>query len=103
MTPRAELRDMLHRIAAANVPHLKRDGKIGYLASMISAQSGKDIGAGTVRDLWYATDDDARTVDSRHMDWARAKDRQYGVANDNAARRAGGWNPCSAEAVSIAA
>lgn len=82
MTPRAELRDMLRRIAAASVPHLKRDGKIGYLASMISAQSGKEIGAGTVRDLWYSTDDDARTVDSRHMDWARARSRTMS-ANDN--------------------
>lgn len=95
MTPRAQLRDMLHRIASASVPHLKRDGKLGYLAAVISAQSGKAIGIGTVRDLWYATDDDERGVDSRHMDWARSRDRQI-CANDNirAAR------PCSAEAVS---
>ena len=100
MTPRAELRAILRRIAAANVPHLKRDGKIGYLASVISAQSGKEIGAGTVRDIWYALDDDSRSVDSRHMDWARARDRQYGVANDNSARR---YHPGSAEAVRAAA
>lgn len=103
MTPRAQLRDMLHRIAAASVPHLKRDGKLGYLASLISAQSGKAVGVGTLRDIWYALDDDERGVDSRHMDWARAKDRQYGVANDNAPGRAGGWNPCSAEALRAAA
>jgi hypothetical protein len=82
MTPRAQLRDMLHRIASASVPHLKRDGKLGYLASIISAQSGKAVGVGTVRDWWYALDDDTRTVDSRHMDWARARDRQI-CANDN--------------------
>lgn len=83
MTPRSQLRDMLHRIAAASVPHLKRDGKLGFLASAISAQSGKAVGVGTVRDWWYATDDDDRTVDSRHMDWARARDRSM-AANDNA-------------------
>jgi hypothetical protein len=98
MTPRAQIRDMLHRIASASVPHLKRDGKLGYLASIISAQSGKAVGVGTVRDWWYATDDDDRTVDSRHMDWARARNRQI-CANDNhrVAR------PCSAEAVRSAA
>lgn len=90
MTPRAQIRDMLHRIAAASVPHLKRDGKLGYLAALITAQSGKAVGAGTVRDWWYATDDDERTVDSRHMDWARARSRTMS-ANDNAR----GWNPCS--------
>lgn len=89
---------MLRRIANAAVPHLKRDGKIGYLVSMISAQSGKEIGAGTVRDIWYALDDDSRSVDSRHMDWARARDRSM-AANDNS--RAGAWNPCSAEAVNL--
>lgn len=98
MTPRAEIRDMLHRIAAASAPHLKRDGKLGYLAAMMSAQSGKDIGAGTVRDLWYATDDDSRPVDSRHMDWARARDRQI-CANDNARV----MRPGSAEAVRLVA
>lgn len=92
MTPRAHLRDMLHRIAAADVPHLKRDGKIGYLASIITAQSGKEVGAGTVKDWWYALDDDERGVDSRHMDWARAKDRSI-HANDNAWSRL----PCLSE------
>ncbi|MGV8950108.1 MAG: hypothetical protein ACOH2M_03320 [Cypionkella sp.] len=82
MNPRATLRDMLHRIAAADVPHLKRDGKIGYLAALITAQSGKEIGAGTVKDIWYALDDDERVVDSRHMDWARARSRQL-AGNDN--------------------
>ena len=92
MTPRAELRDMLHRIAAASVPHLKRDGKLGYLATLITAQSGKAIGAGTVRDIWYALDDDDRTVDSRHMDWARARSRTMS-ANDNSPVRL----PCLSE------
>lgn len=92
MTPRALLRDMLHRIAAADVPHLKRDGKIGYLASIITAQSGKEVGAGTVKDWWYATDDDERGVDSRHMDWARARDRSM-AANDNVWSRL----PCLSE------
>lgn len=82
MTPRAEIRDMLKRIAAARVPHLGRGGQISYLASRMSAQSGKEIGAGTVKDFWYALDDDERGVDSRHMDWARARDRSM-AANDN--------------------
>lgn len=85
MTPRAQLRDMLHRIAAADVPHLKRDGKIGYLAALITAQSGKEVGAGTVKDWWYALDDDDRVVDSRHMDWARSRDRTM-ASNDNQVR-----------------
>lgn len=92
MTPRAKLRDMLHRIAAADVPHLKRDGKIGYLAALITAQSGKEVGAGTVKDWWYALDDDDRIVDSRHMDWARARSRTMS-ANDNQPVRL----PCASE------
>jgi AAA+ superfamily predicted ATPase len=99
MNPRAELRDMLKRIMGATVPHLKVPEQLKYLAKRISAESGLDVGAGTIKDWLYALDDDARRVDSRHMDWARAKDRQYGVANDNAPSRAGGWSPCSAEAV----
>lgn len=82
MTPRAELRDRLTRIAAARVPHLKVPGRIQYLARVISAESGLAVGAGTVKDWLYALDTDDRRVDSRHMDWARAKDRSMG-ANDN--------------------
>ena len=85
MTPRAELRDMIHRIAFRLVPEMKRDGQIGYLASRITRESGKEVGAGTVKDWWYALDDDDRGVDSRHMDWARARDRQM-AANDNLVR-----------------
>ena len=102
MNPRAELRDIIKRIAKAAVPHLKLAGQVGYIASRITRESGKEVGAGTVKDWWYALDGDDRGVDSRHMDWARAKDRQYGVANDNAPGRAGGYHPCSAEAVRAA-
>ena len=87
MTPRAELRDIIKRIARAAVPHLKLAGQVGYIASRITRESGKEVGAGTVKDWWYALDDDDRTVDSRHMDWARSRDRVLGVANDNAAGR----------------
>ena len=86
MTPRSELRDIIKRIARAAVPHLKLAGQVGYIASRITRESGKEVGAGTVKDWWYALDDDDRVVDSRHMDWARSRDRVYGVANDNQAR-----------------
>lgn len=86
MTPRAELRDIIKRIARAAVPHLKLAGQVGYIASRITRESGKEVGAGTVKDWWYALDNDDRTVDSRHMDWARSRDRTM-AANDNAAGR----------------
>lgn len=90
MNPRAELRDMLKRISRVTVPHLKLPDQLKYLARRISAESGLAVGAGTVKDWLYALDDDSRRVDSRHMDWARARDRSI-HANDNAR----GWNPCS--------
>lgn len=98
MTPRAELRDIIKRIARAAVPHLKLAGQVGYIASRITRESGKEVGAGTVKDWWYALDSDDRTVDSRHMDWARSRDRVLGVANDNRVMR-----PGSAEALRLAA
>lgn len=95
MNPRAELRDIIKRIARAAVPQLKLAGQVGYIASRITRESGREVGAGTVKDWWYALDDDDRTVDSRHMDWARSRDRVLGVANDNRVMR-----PGSAEALS---
>jgi hypothetical protein len=83
VTPRAELRDRIERIAARHVPHLKVPDQLKYLARIISAESGLSVGAGTVKDWLYALDDDARRVDSRHMDWARARSRTMS-ANDNA-------------------
>lgn len=82
MTPRAELRDRLSRIVARHVPHLKVQDQLRYLAKRISAESGLPVGAGTVKDWLYAQDDDARRVDSRHMDWARTASRSI-AANDN--------------------
>jgi hypothetical protein len=82
MNPRAELRDRLHRIGYSVAPHMSQLRRITLIAALITQDSGKEVGAGTVKDWWYATDDDERTVDSRHMDWARAKSRQI-VANDN--------------------
>ena len=100
MTPRAEIRDMLRRIAAASVPHLGHAGQISYLASKMSAQSGRPIGTGTVKDFWYALDDDERRVDSRHMDWARSRDpKRSAAANDNAGYRL----PCRSEVIGVAA
>lgn len=94
LTPRAELRDRLHRIGYAMAPHMSQLRRIALIAALMSQDSGKPVGAGTVKDFWYALDEDTRTVDSRHMDWARARDRQI-CANDNI--RAS--RPCSAEAV----
>lgn len=97
--PRAETRSIIQAITFTAVPHLPREHQIAWVASKASAEAATPVSAGTVKNWWYATDDDERTVDSRHMDWARAKSRQI-VANDNAPGRAGGWSPCSAEAVS---
>lgn len=91
MTPRAELRDRIQRIAARHVPHLKLPDQLKYLARRISEESGLAVGAGTVKDWLYALDSDDRRVDSRHMDWARARDRSM-AANDN-----GAWLPCPSE------
>lgn len=91
MTPRSELRDRIHRIAIHVAPGLKLSRQITAIANLITAQSGKEVGAGTVKDWWYALDDDDRTVDSRHMDWARQRDRSM-AANDNGYRL-----PCLSE------
>lgn len=88
--PRAELRDRIQKIAARVAPGLKLSRQLTILANLISAQSGKEVGAGTVKDWWYALDSDDRAVDSRHMDWARQRDRQV-AANDNGYRL-----PCTA-------
>jgi hypothetical protein len=97
MLPRAEIRDIIRRIAMSVVPHLPRTSQINFMASMITRESAKPIAPGLVRDLWYALDDDSRSVDSRHMDWARARDRST-AANDNVWSRL----PCLSE-VSAAA
>ncbi|KFL31424.1 hypothetical protein JP75_07650 [Devosia riboflavina] len=83
--PRAELRGRIQKIAARVAPGLKLSRQLAILANLISTQSGKEVGAGTVKDWWYALDDDDRAVDSRHMDWARQRDRQV-AANDNGYR-----------------
>ena len=85
MNPRAELRDRIQRIASRHVPHLKVPDQLKYLARRISDESGLAVGAGTVKDWLYALDSDDRRVDSRHMDWARSRDRQM-AANDNLVR-----------------
>lgn len=97
MNPRPEIRDIIRRIAMSVVPQLPRTSQINFMASMISRECDRSIAPGLVRDLWYALDDDERGVDSRHMDWARARSRTMS-ANDNfrASR------PCSAEAVRAA-
>ena len=98
MTPRAEIRSIIKRLAFASVPHLPRELQISYVASVISREASLPASAGLVKNWWYALDDDDRTVDSRHMDWARSRDRVLGVANDNRVVR-----PGSAEAVRLAA
>lgn len=92
MNPRAELRDRLHRIGYAIAPHMSQLRRIALIAALMSQDSGKPVGPGTVKDFWYALDDDARSVDSRHMDWARARSRAM-AANDNSRRS---YPPCSA-------
>lgn len=94
MTPRAELRAIIRRMAFAAVPHLPRELQIDYVARVVSREADLPASAGLVKNWWYALDDDERGVDSRHMDWARARDRSI-HANDNARGRL----PCSAEAV----
>ena len=101
MNPRTELRTIIKSLAFASVPHLPRELQIDYVARVISREAALPVSAGLVKNWWYALDDDARTVDSRHMDWARARDRQYGIANDNSASRR--CSPGSAEAVRLVA
>ena len=96
MNPRAELRTIIRRMAFAAVPHLPRELQIDYVARVVSREAELAASPGLVKNWWYSTDDDERGVDSRHMDWARARSRTMS-ANDNS--RTGAWNPCSAEAV----
>lgn len=103
LPPRLEIQPMIRRIAFASVPHLPRGLQLEWLASRISSDTGEPVSARTIKRWWHADEYDNGSVDSRHMDWARAKDRQYGVANDNAPGRAGGYHPCSAEAVRLVA
>jgi hypothetical protein len=98
MMPRAEIRDVIRRLAMAVVPHLPRESQINFVASTISRESAKPVGAGTVKDWWYALDSDDRTVDSRHMDWARSRSRTMS-ANDNQPVRL----PCLSEVIGWAA
>lgn len=97
--PRHEMQSVVKRIAFASVPHLPRELQAEWLASKISRESGKPVSSGTVRRWWDAQSDDPGSVDSRHMDWARARSRTMS-ANDNGFRAG---RPCSAEAVRIAA
>lgn len=86
---------MIRRIAFSAVPQLPRALQLSWLADKISRDTGEPVSARTVKRWWHADEYDNGSVDSRHMDWARSKDR--GIhANDN---RAGGRSPCSAEAV----
>lgn len=96
--PRAEIKAIVKRLAFASVPHLPRELQIDYVARVISREAALPASPGLVKNWWYALDDDARTVDSRHMDWARSRDRVLGVANDNRVMR-----PSSAEAVRLLA
>ena len=82
MTPRSEIRAIVRRLAMATVPHLPTSSQINFVASIISRECAKPAAPGLVKDWWYALDDDDRVVDSRHMDWARQRDRSMG-ANDN--------------------
>lgn len=97
MNPRPEMQRIIKRMAFAAVPHLPREHQIIWLAAKISREASKPVSAATVKDWWYCADDDARTVDSRHMDWARARDRAI-AANDNVRSRL----PCLSEVRSAA-
>lgn len=92
--PRIEMRERLRKIATASVPHLSADQQAFWLARKMSAESGRPVSVGTIVRWRNAQHDDLGGVDSRHMDWARARDRSM-AANDNSWSR----HPCSAEAV----
>lgn len=79
--PRIEMRERLRKIATASVPHMSADQQAYWLARKMSAESGRPVSVGTIVRWRNAQHDDLGGVDSRHMDWARAKDRHY--ANDN--------------------
>jgi hypothetical protein len=94
--PRIEMREMLRRIAITAIPHLSAEQQAFWFARKMSAESGRPVSSATIVRWRNAQHDDLGGVDSRHMDWARARSRTMS-ANDNS--RAGAWNPCSAEAV----
>jgi hypothetical protein len=96
--PRIEMRAMLRKIAVTVIPHLSDEQKAFWFARKMSTESGRVVSAGTIIRWWNAQHDDEGGVDSRHMDWARARDRQI-CANDNARV----MRPGSAEAVRLAA
>lgn len=92
--PRLEMQPMIRRIAFASVPHLPRGLQFAWLAERITRETGEPVSAGTVKRWWNADEYDNGSVDSRHMDWARARDRQM-APNENSWSR----HPCSADAV----
>lgn len=95
--PRMEMREMLRKIAIASVPHLSADQQAFWLARKISAESGRPVSSGTIVRWRNAQHDDEGGVDSRHMDWARARARSIS-ANDNrimAGTRSGDPRDCS--------
>lgn len=100
--PRIEMRDHLRSIALKAIPHLSDEQKAFWLARKMSAESGRPVSSGTIVRWWNAQHDDLGGVDSRHMDWARARDRSM-AANDNAWSRAGGHLPSGTEIVGVAA
>lgn len=83
--PRIEIQPMVRRIAFASVPHLPRGLQLVWLAERITRETGEPVSVSTVKRWWHAQDDDNGSVDSRHMDWARSRDRQF-AANDNRVR-----------------
>lgn len=96
--PRIEMREMLRRIAFTAVPHLSAEQQAFWFARKMSAESGRPVSSATIVRWRNAQHDDLGGVDSRHMDWARSRDRVLGVANDNRVMR-----PGSAEAVRLVA
>lgn len=96
--PRMEMRERLRSIANASVPHMSADQQAFWLARKMSADTGRPVSVGTIVRWRNAQHDDLGAVDSRHMDWARARDRAN-AANDNA------WvlRPQSSEAVRLVA
>ncbi|WP_240233585.1 hypothetical protein [Devosia lacusdianchii] len=90
--PRIEMRAMLRSIALKVIPHLSDEQKAFWFARKMSAESGRAVSSGTIVRWWNAQHDDLGGVDSRHMDWARARSRTMS-ANDNALVRL----PCLSE------
>lgn len=83
--PRLAMKPMIRRIAFASVPHLPRLLQYAWLAERITRETGEPVSAGTIKRWWNADQHDNGSVDSRHMDWARARDRTL-ASNDNQVR-----------------